>query len=441
MGFYKNNKKDITIIFSLAIPVIVENILQTLLGTTDTYFAGHINDNSIAAIGVTNLIVNIFIAFFTAVSIGTGAIVSRNFGREDYDKVNNAIKQSSIIGIVLGLIIGVINIAFYKPILMICGVSIDLIKYTLPYYMIVTVPSIFLCLSIILSSCLRAIKDTKTPMIAVGISNIINIILNVIFINLGLGILGLGLATTISRIVNVIILLVKLMKGNEVKLNYKNMIIDKKMIISILKIGIPAGIEKLVMRIGQLVYNGMIISIGISAYVAHNIAGNIESYTYIPAMGFGIATATLVGISIGESNIKKAKNMVYLSDIMATVFMIIIAIIFFIFAPQFASLFTDTKEIQDMVVSVLRLIALFQPFAALTQIITGALQGAGDTKFPMYSTLIGIWLGRLGVGYLLGVVFKLGLLGVWMGYALDITLRGVILLKRFLGGKWQKIDI
>ncbi|CDM69926.1 MATE efflux family protein [Clostridium bornimense] len=441
MGFYKNNKKDITIIFSLAIPVIVENILQTLLGTTDTYFAGHINDNSIAAIGVTNLIVNIFIAFFSAVSIGTGTIVSRNFGREDYEKVNNAIKQSSIIGIVLGLIIGVISIAFYKPILMISGLSIDLIGYTLPYYMIVTVPLIFLCLSIILSSCLRAIKDTKTPMIAVGVSNIINIIFNAIFINLGLGILGLGLATTTSRIVNVIILLVKLMKGNEVKLNYKNMIIDKKMIISILKIGIPAGIEKLVMRIGQLVYNSMIISIGISAYVAHNIAGNIEGYTYIPAMAFGIATATLVGISIGESNIKKAKNIVYLSDVMATIFMIIIAIIFFFFAPQFANLFTETKEIQGMVVSVLRLIALFQPFAALTQIITGALQGAGDTKFPMYSTLIGIWIGRVGVGYLLGVVFKLGLLGVWMGYAFDIILRGLILLKRFLDGKWQKIDI
>lgn len=441
MDFYRNNKKIIIVIFSLAIPVIIENILQSLLGTLDTYFAGQINDSAIAAISVTNLIVNIFIAFFTAVSIGTGAMVSRNFGRKDYKEANNAIKQSIIIGIILGGIIGLINLVFYKPILLISGVSPELISYTVPYYMTVAVPLIFLCLSIILSSCLRSTKDTKTPMIAAVITNVLDIVLNVIFIKLGLGIFGLALSTTIARIVNVIILLVKLNKGKETRLDFRSITINKEMITSILKIGIPAGIEKLVMRIGQLVYNSMIISIGVATYVAHNIAGNIESYIYIPAMGIGVATSTLVGISLGENNIKKANSMVFLSDIIATIFMILIAIVVFIFAPQFSRLFTETKEIQDMAVKVLRLIALFQPFAALTQIITGALQGAGDTKFPMYATLIGIWCGRVGLGYLLGIVFGLGLFGVWIGYALDITFRGIILLKRFLNGKWQKIVI
>jgi len=90
---------------------------------------------------------------------------------------------------------------------------------------------------------------------------------------------------------------------------------------------------------------------------------------------------------------------------------------------------------------VLRLIAFFQPFAALTQIMTSALQGAGDTKFPMYATLIGIWVIRVGIGYLLAVTFNLGLFGVWCGYAMDITIRGILLLIRFLRGKWQKIMI
>ncbi len=278
-------------------------------------------------------------------------------------------------------------------------------------------------------------------MIATGVANILNIILNYIFMRLGLGILGLGLATTISRIVNVLILLLKLVNGSVIKLDLTNIKIKKDIIKSIMRIGIPAGIEKLVMRLGQLVYNSMIISIGISAYVAHNIAGNIESYSYIPAMGLGVATATLVGISLGEDNTNKAKNIVFLSDFIATIFMICIGIIFFIFARQFAMIFTDAKEIQEMVIRVLRLIALFQPFAAITQVFTSALQGAGDTKFPMYATLIGIWCGRVIVGYLLGVTFGLGLLGVWLGYALDITIRGIILLKRFLNGKWQKINI
>ncbi|SHJ06544.1 putative efflux protein, MATE family [Clostridium cavendishii DSM 21758] len=442
MKFFKKNKDNISTICMLAIPVIIENILQTLLGTVDTYFAGKINDSVIAGIGVTNLIVNVFITFFTAISIGTSAVIARNFGKKDIEKVNSAIKQSFVLGGIIGLIVGVINLIFYKQILMVSGASEKVLLYATPYYMIVVVPSVFLCLSLILSSCLRATKDTKTPMIATGIANVLNIILNFIFMSAGLGVIGIALATTTSRVLNVIILIVKLNRNkNGVNLQLKNWRVEKETIKSIIKIGIPAGIEKLIMRLGQLVYNSMIISIGISAYVAHNVAGNIESYSYIPAMGFGVATATLVGITLGENNIEKSKEMVFLADVITTILMVSIGIIFFIFAPQLASIFTETKEVQEMVVKVLRLIALFQPFAAITQIFTSALQGAGDTKFPMYATLIGIWGVRVGIGYLLGVILGFGLLGVWMAYALDITIRGILLLKRFLNGKWEKIVI
>lgn len=442
MKVFKRNKDNIFTICMLAIPVIIENILQTLLGTVDTYFAGKINDSVIAGIGITNLIVNVFITLFTAISIGTSAVVARNFGKNDIDKVNSAIKQSFVLGGIIGLIVGVINLTFYKQILMVSGASDKVLFYATPYYMIVVVPAVLLCLSLILSSCLRATKDTKTPMIATGIANVLNIILNFIFMSAGLGVVGIALATTTSRVLNVIILIVKLKRNkNGVNLQLKNWRVEKETIKSIIKIGIPAGIEKLIMRLGQLIYNSMIISIGISVYVAHNVAGNIESYSYIPAMGFGVAIATLVGITLGENDVKKCKELVFIANVITTIFMVSIGIIFFVFAPQLASVFTDTKEVQEMVVKVLRLIALFQPFAAITQIFTSALQGAGDTKFPMYATLIGIWGIRVGVGYLLGITLGFGLLGVWMAYALDITIRGILLLKRFLNGKWEKIVI
>lgn len=442
MTYLRKNKENIIGIFSLAIPVIIENILQTLLGTVDTYFAGKINDNAIAAIGVTNLIINVFITFFTAISIGSGAIVARNFGKNDTDKMNLVIQQSFILGIIISLVTGIINIIFYKPILMMSGATSKVLIYAIPYYMIIVVPSVFLCLSLILSSCLRATKDTKTPMIVTGIANLINIVLNFVFMSLGMGVVGIALATTIARLLNVIILMIKLNSDkNRTKLNIRKLKMDKDTIMSIARIGIPAGLEKLIMRLGQLLYNSMIISMGLSSYIAHNIAGNIEGYSYIPAMGFGIATATFVGISVGENNIKKARNMVFLADYITTFFMICIGVIFFIFAPQLAALFTQTEEIQEMVVKVLRLIAFFQPFAAITQIFTSALQGAGDTKFPMYTTLLGIWGVRVGIGYLLGVILGLGLFGVWIGYALDITIRGILLLIRFFNGNWQKIII
>lgn len=433
----KKYKKDINAILILSIPIIIENILQTLLGTTDTYFAGNISDNAIASIGITNTIMNIFISFFSSISIGTSVIISRNLGQKDYKTINYSIVNSIILGCILGVIIGIICFIFKTPILKISGADLKVIEYTIPYYNIVVIPCIFLCLQLILSACLRAIKNTSFPMYISFFCNIINIILNIIFIKLNLGILGLGLATTISRLISIFFLFYKLAKT----LNLKNISfkLNKIIIKSILRIGIPAGTEKLVMRIGQLIYNSMIISLGTNSYVAHSIAGTIESYSYIPSIGLGLAISTLVSLSIGENNIKKAKQLTYITYIISMVLMTFIGLLFFIFAPQLASLFTKTLETKNLVIIVLRIIAFFQPFSALVQILTNSLQGAGDTKFPMYSTFIGIWGIRIVIGYILAIPLQLGLIGVWIAYSFDLIIRGIILLYRFISNKWQNV--
>ena len=177
-------KKNIYTIFALAIPIIVENVLQSLLGTTDTYFAGKLADNAIAGISVTNLIMNIFISFFSTISIGTTAVVSRNYGKKNFKNVNISIANSIILGLILGVIISLISFLFRVPILKISRIEKEVINYAMPYYLIVVVPSVFLCLQLILSSCLRSIKDTKTPMYVTAFSNILNIILNIVFITI-----------------------------------------------------------------------------------------------------------------------------------------------------------------------------------------------------------------------------------------------------------------
>lgn len=442
------NKNKIKVIIAMATPVIMENILQVLLGTTDTFFASRLNENAIAGIGVTNLIMNIYIAFFTAIGVGTTAIVARSIGQGEKEKAVDAVKQSIILTLFISIIIGIISLIFAEDILLILGAEKEVLKYAYPYFLIVSVPCVFLCLMLTLSSALRGSGNTKIPMVASLIANLINIVLNYVlmfgvFNFKGLGIVGAALATTIARVVGVIILLVALCKGkSKIKLSlFEKWSLNKSLLLAISRIGIPAGIEKLIMRLGQLLYGSMIISLGTSSYVAHNIAGTIESYSYLPAMGFGVVAATMVGQSLGKCNAKEARDYGILCNIISTIFMVCVGIIFYIFAPAFARAFTGDKEVQYLVVSVLRLIALFQPFLSLTMVISSALQGAGDTKFPMYSTLIGIWGVRVLIGYILAVVFELGLVGVWMAYCLDVILRGIILLVRFMKGKWSKIEI
>lgn len=440
MKFRESRKKEIMTIVTLALPVIIENILQSLLGTTDMFFAGQIGDNAIAGISVTNMIMNIFISFFTAVAVGSMAVIARNYGRKDYKSINSAITQAILLGGILGISCGIVCLVFHKPILKISGADRTVIEYAIPYYMIVAVPSVILCLQLILSSCLRAIKDTKTPMYITGISNILNIVLNYCFVKLGLGIVGLGLATTVSRLCSMLFLFIRL-KNYDKNIRITGFKPERKMFSDILKIGIPAGVEKLIMRIGQLVYNSMIISLGTTSYVAHHVAGSIESYAYIPFMGFGMAVCTLVGVSLGEKKEEQAERYTYTAYWLACSCIIFISIIFYIFAPQLAALFTKTEEVQHMVVRVLRIIAFFQPFSALAQIITNALQGAGDTKFPMYSTFVGIWGIRVGIGYVFAVICKMGLTGVWCAYATDLTVRAAVLFWRFKQGKWKEIKI
>ena len=444
----KRHKVSIGVILALAIPAIIENILQVLLGTVDTYFIGRLGTEAIAGVGVTNLIMNIYISFFLAIGVGTTAIVSRNIGAKNIDNANNSVKQSIIVALGIGIFFGGVNLIFAKDILQVLGAEKEVIQYALPYFISVAVPSVFLCLMMVLSSSLRGAGDTKTPMKVALVANIVNIVLDYILIfgifNFeGLGILGAGIATTISRIVGVVLLLLAI-NGDKIKIHidiFNRWKIDRDIIRSITRIGLPAGIEKLIMRFGQLAYGGLIIKIGTQAYAAHNIAGTIEAFSYLPGMGFGVAAATLVGQNLGAKQPEEAKELGIVSNILATVFMVFVGIIFFIFAPFLAGLFSEDQEVISMIVKVLRIIALFQPFLAMTLVITSALQGAGDTKFPMYSTFIGIWGIRVLGIYFLGIKLNMGLVGVWLAYAMDITLRGSILMIRFLRGKWKDIKV
>lgn len=442
----KNN--NLRTIMTLAIPAMIENILQVFIGVVDTYFVGKIGTEAIAGVGITNLTMNVYIAFFLALGVGTTAIVSRNIGAGKIENANNAVQQSIIMAIFIGLSFGCLNLLLSKRILMLLGAENRVVAYALPYFLAVSVPSVFLCVMMVLSSALRGAGDTKTPMRIAILANFINAILDYILIFgvfnfAGLGILGAGLATTISRIIGVILLFNKI-KNKKTKIYisfFDNWKIDMYMLKSLAKISLPAAVERLIMRSGQLIYVGMIIKISTEAYAAHNIAGTIESISYLPGMAFGVAAATLVGQCLGAQKGDEAQKLGLLSYFLAAGIMVVAGIIFYIFSPFLASLFTKDAAVTAQVVKVLRIIAFFQPFLCITLVITSALQGAGDTKFPMYSTLVGTWGIRVVGVYILAMKLEMGLAGVWLAYAADITLRGIILMIRFLQGNWKNITV
>lgn len=416
-------------LLKLAIPSIIENILQILLGTIDTIFVASMGEIAIASVGINNLFSNIYLTFFIAISTGTSIFTARAYGEKDFTKINQTIKNALIIALFLSVLSLIINIIFGYVFISSMSNSVEMHKSSLIYFNMVLVPIGFLCFMTIFSSILKSLGDTKNPMYAAFIINIINLLFDYILIK-KIGIAGAGIATTFSRFVGCLILASILnRKTNFIKsLNFN---INTENIKKMLHYGIPVGIEKLVMRIGQVIYGGLILNIGVKAYASHNIAGTIEAYSYLPGIGFGVAAFSLIGISIGEKKYNKIRMYGQNAFFLSTIFMVIIGVLFYIFAPNLARIFTNDKEIVKLVTTVLRIIAIFQPFLCSTQVITSSLQAIGDVKFPLFLTFFGIWIVRILGTLILGIKFEMGLIGVWIAYSIDITLRGTILFIRF----------
>lgn len=192
------------------------------------------------------------------------------------------------------------------------------------------------------------------------------------------------------------------------------------------------------MRLGQVIYFGLIVYMGVKTYAAHTIAGNIEGFTYMSALGFTTAASILVGNSIGNNDKIGAYNFAVQSAKLSSVIMSVGGLIMFFLSPYLARIFTEDLVTISKIVTALRIEAFGQIPIAVSLIMAGALQGLGDTKTPFYSTTIGMWGFRVLGVYILGTKLGMDIAGVWLAILLDLTVRAVFLTYKF---KEKTIDV
>ncbi|MEK4180706.1 MATE family efflux transporter [Aeribacillus sp. FSL K6-1121] len=433
----RSTKQKIKIILALAVPAMIENILQTVVGFVDTLFVSKLGLNEVTAVGVANAVLAVYIAIFMAVGVGASSLIARHVGAGNIGQAKAVAKQSTILSFFIGLFFGLITLFFTEPLLRIMGAEPSVLVDASVYFRIVAVPSVFISLMFIFGSILRAAGDTKTPMKVSWWINIIHIVLDYFFIFGLLGFHGLGLAgaawaTVIVRVLGAIALYYYIQKSSiSFSLFQKSSLDIKKFTLPILRLSAPAAIERLIMRLGQVFYFGLIVRIGTETYAAHTIAGNIETFSYMLGYGLAAAASTLVGQHIGAKLEKEAYTYGMLTTYIAMLFMSIIGVLLFFLSPWLATWFTTDKQAIEMVTTALRIDAFAQPALAMGLVLTGALQGAGDTKSPMYSTAVGMWVIRIVGVYVLGIQLNLGIAGVWLSIVIDQVIRALILWWRF----------
>ena len=281
---------------------------------------------------------------------------------------------------------------------------------------------------------MKATGDTKTPMKVNALVNVLNVLFDIVLIfGLGpipaMGILGASIGTVLSRLIGAILMFVSIQK-TELRVNFKEMFkkYDYK---ELTKLSIPAALERLVMRLGQVLYSGLIMTIGAITYAAHTIAGTIESFTYMPGYGLAAASSVLVGQSIGEGNKKDAYEYGVLSAKLGVLIMGVLGIVLFFTGGPIATLFTDDVLALEKITKALKIISFAQIPLAISLILTGALQGMGDTKSPLYSTAFGIWCLRVLGIYVLGYLLKLDIVGIWLSILIDLTFRAIFLIYKY----------
>lgn len=430
----REQKYKIKVVLALAVPTIVENFLLTIVGFVDTLFVSRIGLHEVAAVGVTNAIVAIYIAVFMAMGIGTSSLIARYIGAGQMVKAQAIAGQSTWLAVIAGLIAGAISLFFAEPLLRYMGTEADVLAVGVAYFQIVAVPSVFISLSVIFGNILRSAGDTKAPMVIAIWVNLLHIGLDYLFIFgvgqwPGWGITGAAWATTLVRVFGTAALYICTKKSQVGCSLWQGL--SRQYSLALLRISGPAVAERLIMRLGQLFYAGLIVKLGTDVYAAFLMAGNISYFSYMPGYGFAVAATTLVGNHVGAGRNREAYQYGQVIMWLAVVLMAVIGIGYFSVASVAGTLFTEDPGVIRMVAIGLYIDAFAQPFIAVSLVMAGALQGAGDTKSPMYSTIAGIWMIRVAGIYVLCYIWDMKITGIWLVNLIDYAIRAAFLSFKF----------
>ncbi|TZE82425.1 MATE family efflux transporter [Calorimonas adulescens] len=440
----------VTQVTDLAWPALVELLMATLFGMVDMMMVGHIPDGPVAitAIGLTNQPVFMGLAAFQAFTVGATAVVAWSVGAGRADDADNATFITVVLTSVLGVIVSLIGVLLSEDIYKFMGAEPIVIKEGLGYMQVVMGGIVFEAVSMGIAGILRGVGDSRTPMTVNLYANLLNVFGNyvLIFGKLGfpmLGVTGAGISTTLSRAVAMVIFLYIMVRGEKtIRLDLKeHHTLDRELTKKIITISLPAAGEQLVLRGGQIMYARVVAGLGTTVYAAHQIAINIFGLSFCPGQAYGMAATTLTGQSLGAKKPDMAQKYTYEARRQGMYIAIGMALIFVFLGRQLAMLYTSDPEVISQSAIALIIIAMVQPMQSTQFILSGSLRGAGDTRWPLYSTLIGMWGFRVLFAHIFIRYFGWGIVGAWIATACDQTMRSIVIQWRYRSGLWKHASI
>ena len=434
-------------LWMLLIPLIIEQMLNSLMGMVDTLMVSRVGAEAISAVSLVDSINNLVLQVFAAMAAGAAIICSQYLGRKDEKGCNDAAKQIVLTVVVISSVIMIIGVGFRKPLLHLIFGSVEeaVMTNAQMYFLITALSYPFIALFQAGAAFYRACGNSKFTMKTALIANVANIVGNTLFIFvLQMGAAGAAVSTLISRALCAFVVFYALRKpGYAIQLkNYFSIRPDLNLIVKILAIGVPSGIENGMFQFGKLAIQSTVSSLGTAAIAAQAMTIIFENVNGMAAVGIGIGLMTVVGQSIGAGRQEEAKYYIVKLAGYAEIAMIISCILVYIAARPVTVLAGMSEESTALCMQMILAITIVKPILWVPSFTPpNGLRAAGDVRFSMITATLTMWLCRVALSIFLMRVVKTGPIGVWYGMFADWGVRGVIFTIRFVRGKWLRFKV
>lgn len=442
-------------VWRLAWPSVTTMLLQTVNSMMDVFFVGHLPNSAmaLAATGVGGGIIFLLVSLSMGISVGATALVARFTGSGDTEGRVEATGQAITLSLLLGALFTLLIYAFRVPLVeSMLDAHRDPIaaRLCIAFMEKALLGAVPLFVVNAMVGAMRGIGDARTPLLITAATVATHISGNLLFIygNLGmpaLGVAGAGAALSLSLFVGMGFYVVAIRRSPQLQeaLTVKHLSFRLSWALRILKIGLPAAVQAVIRTVGMMSFTGMLAHAleGASGVAALQIGIRAESIAFMPGFGYSVAASTLVGQSLGARDPEKAERFGWAANLQAMIVMSVMACLFFVLADFFPRLFTQDAMVRELSANYLRINAFCEPFLALGMVLTGALQGAGDTIRPTFITLIVMWVLRMPLGWLLMFQLHQNAHGAWVAMCATTILGGLMTAALFRSGRWKRVTV
>lgn len=442
----KNSKIDLTTgtpwkkILAFIIPLFLGNLVQQFYNTVDAAVAGRfIGEYALAAVGANAPIMQIAIAFFFGISMGANVLVSQNYGARNYNELRSVIDSFMIFIYVASIFLTIVGLIFAENLYILINTPEEILPFASSYLRIILVGLIAQFGYNGVSAVLRGIGDTKTPLMFLVISSVLNIALDILFVTaFKLGVNGLALATIISQIVSFIFSIIYLNRRHPIiGIHFRNAQFQMNKVKDIARIGIPSGFQSMVFGLSMFAVQSLVNSFGVTVMAGYNAAMRIDNIALLPAQNFGMTMSPFIGQNIGANKWKRLEIGVFSALIMVSIVSVVISALLVIFSKYLFLLFTEDPNVIAVGREYIFTAAPFYIAAGYFFTLASGIRGSGATFTPMLISVAGQVFIRVPLAYLFVYIFK-SPFGIWLAIPMSWVSGSILIRMYYKSGRWKK---